>query len=197
MAYRRRSAWANQFSQEVPRKVSVSITWDLLTNAAYRVNFTNIGNHWSKCELVITVIKTTIPTSQREYDPETKTWYIGEAYIKGIKDICDTIPDFEVVYTAKPDSTTAAAMYTHEAQRADYAEFQRMLSFAHVPWTDTTDYAVAKRAYLRASMQLHPDKNPHMANEMSTLNATWSRLTDPKHSYFKKKEEQTCQTVTS
>lgn len=188
MAYRRRyrSSGLSYDLEETSRKVSVTITWDLLTNAAYRLKFDNIGRNFSKIELVISVIKTTIPTSQYEYDRDTKIWYIGERYIKGIKDICDVMPEFEVIFNEKPDGTQAAQIYTKDAQKADYEEFKRMLSFAHIPWTDTTEFSVAKKAYLRAASKLHPDINPNMAAEMTTLNATWSRLTDEKHAYFKK-----------
>ncbi len=171
-------------SHETPRKVTVTITWDLVTNSAYRVAFSNIGNHWNKCELVITLIKQTIPTSQREYDPEIKTWFIGEAYIRGIVDTCQAIPDFDVIFTEKPSEVQVFKMHNKDE---DYAEFKRMLSFAHIQFDDSTDFKVAKKAYLKAAFALHPDKNPDMASEMSTLNEVWSRL---QHSYFKQEEKE-------
>jgi hypothetical protein len=166
------------------RKVTVSITWDHATNSAYRVSFSNIGSHWNKCELVITLIKQTIPSSQRDYDSEIKTWFIGESFIKGIVDTCFAIPDFDVIFTEKPSEVQAFKMHNKDE---DYAEFLRMLSFAHITYEDggTPDFKTAKKAYLRAAFYLHPDKNPNMATEMSTLNEVWSRL---QHSMFKEKE---------
>jgi hypothetical protein len=183
---RRRSALSTHSYYRPEReasKVIVSISWDNVTNTAYKLQFTNIRGHWSKCEVVIQLIKQTIPSSQREYDPDTKTWFIGEPFIKGIKDTCDTIPDFDVIYTEKPSEVFASRMHSHED---DYREFKHMLELAHVQWTDTTDAKIAKKAYLRASMYLHPDRNPHMAAEMSTLNEVFSRL---QGSYFKPSKE--------
>src|SRR5208283_3066236 len=82
-------------------KATVNITWDQVTNAAYRVSFTNIGRHWIKCELLINLIKTTIPTSQREYDPSIKTWFIGEKYIKNVKLFAENIPEFDVHFVER------------------------------------------------------------------------------------------------
>lgn len=190
MAYRRRSNWTSWEERHEPRKVSVSITWDNITNAAYRVKFDNIGNNWSKVEVIIGMIKQTIPTSQREYDPEIKTWFIGEPHIKHLVDACEAMPDFETVFIPKPDEVRAQAMHTKED---DYKEFKRMLSFAHVQWDDTTDLTIAKRAYLRAAMAMHPDRAPDMAEQMSTLNVVWTRLKD---SYFKVAEKQCPESVT-
>jgi len=182
MAYRRyyRGTWHDDQNS----KVTVSITWDQVTNAAYRVRFDNIGGKFDKVRLVIDLIKTSIPSSQYEYDPETKTWYIGEAYIKGIKTCCEVIPDFEVIYTERPTDMPTARMYPKEV---DYADFVRVLSLAHVPWTDTTDFVAAKKAYFKAAMYLHPDRNPHMYDEMVVLNTVWDRL---KENYFKHAEAQ-------
>jgi hypothetical protein len=180
---RRRSAWNSYYRPErEASKVQVSISWDNVTNAAYRVKFDNIRGHWPKCELVIQLIKTTIPSSQREYDPAIKTWFIGEPFIKGIKDACEAIPDFDVIFTEKPDQVFATRMHSHEE---DYKEFVHMLQLAHVQWTDTVDFRAAKKAYLRAALALHPDRAPHMAAEMSTLNEVFARLTQGLSPYFK------------
>ena len=181
MARSRRRRSAINLGDEALPKVTVSITWDCITNAAYRVSFTNIGRHWSKCEIIITFIKQTIPTSQREYDPDLKMWFVGESYIQSIVDMCSAIPDFDVCFTPKPEEVFTTKMHSKEE---DYATFKRMLSLAHIEFSDCnlTDFKYAKRAYLRAAMQLHPDRAPDMAAEMSTLNETWTRL---QHSYFK------------
>ena len=172
---RSRQSWCR------PTKATVTVTWDNLTNAAYKVQFTNIGQHWSKCEVIIMMIKN-IPTSQRDYDAETKTWLVGEMFIENILKACRSITDFDVVYTEKPSEQPTSRLYNKEV---DYAEFKRMLSFAHVPFEDTSDFKVAKRAYLKAAMKLHPDVAPEMAPQMSTLNEVWARL---QRTYFKQQE---------
>jgi len=179
MAYRRHS-----WHEREDKKVQVSIQWDNVTNAAYKLRFDQIGKHWSKVEPIIMLIKTSIASSDREYDADTKTWYISEKHIAPIKDFCEQIPDFEVIYIEKPEQIRATAFHSKEA---DYAEFKRLLSFAHVQFDDTADLHTATKIYRQAAMQLHPDRNPDMASTMSALNEVWARL---KASYFKAKQEQ-------
>src|SRR5882724_1761764 len=114
MSYRRAQRAYNWSDRDKPRKVSVSITWDNVTNAAYRVKFDNIGNNWSKVEVIIGMIKSTIPSSQREYDPDIKTWFIGEPHIKHLVDACEAMPDFETIFVSKPDEVRAQVMHTKE-----------------------------------------------------------------------------------
>lgn len=184
MAYRRRysGSFHDPFDR-TPQKVQVSILWDNVTNAAYKLKFDNIRGHWSKVEPIVMLIKTSIASSDREYDPDTKTWYISEAKIKPILEMCQAIPDFEVTFVEKPEQVKATQFHSKEA---DYAEFKRLLSFAHVQFEDTTDFNIAVKIYRKAALALHPDRNPEMAAEMSALNEVWSRL---KESYFKKEPQ--------
>ena len=101
-------------------------------------------------------IKQTIPTSQREYDPDLKMWFVGESYIQSIVDMCSAIPDFDVCFTPKPEEVFATKMHSKEE---DYATFKRMLSLAHIEFSDCnlTDFKYAKRAYLRAVSYTHLD----------------------------------------
>lgn len=179
MPYRRRYYTGGGRSFREPQKVQVSIQWDQVTNAAYKLRFDQIGPHWSKISPIIDLIKISIPSSQREYEPETKTWYIGEPYIKAIKDICEQISEFELIYIEKPEQVRAVAFHSKED---DYAEFKRLVSFAHIAFDDTTELAVATKVFRKAAMLLHPDRNPEMASEMSALNEVWTRL---KTTYFK------------
>jgi DnaJ-class molecular chaperone len=178
MHYRRRTRLYND-PFDAPKKVQVSITWDQITNAAYKLRFDQIGKHWDKVQPIIDLIKTSIASSDREYEPETKTWYISEAKIKPIKEICEQIPDFEVIFIEKPEQVKATAFHSKEA---DYAEFKRLVSFAHVTFEDTVDLHVATKIFRQAAMKLHPDRAPEMASTMSSLNEVWTRL---KGSYFK------------
>lgn len=178
----RRRKWSN-FNFDAPEKVVVLISWDNVTNSAYKLNFSNIKNHFNKVQLTIDYIKASIPSSQREYDPETKSWFIGESSIQNIRDFCSHIPDFEIIFNEKPDQLVSSKITD---PKADYAEFKRMLSFAHIDFEDTKSYSIAKRAYLRAAMKLHPDVAPAMYQEMQTLNEVWARLNSEEVKYFEK-----------
>lgn len=179
MAYRRRYSGFSSWHEREIKKVQVSIQWDNVTNAAYKLRFDQIGKHWSKIEPIITLIKTSIASSDREYDPDTKTWYISEKHITAIRQICEAIPDFEVIFVEKPEQVQAQKFHNKED---DYAEFKRLVSFAHIQFDDTTELLAATKVFRKAAMYLHPDRNPDMANEMSALNEVFTRL---KTTYFK------------
>lgn len=177
MAYRRQSRWNNDYYAS---KVQVLISWDNVTNSAYKLRFDKIGNHWDKVKAIIEIIKGSIPYSQREYDADTKTWYIGEKFIQSIKSCCEAIPDFEVTFAEKPAEVFASQMHSTEE---DLNEFKRLLSFAHIDFdTSINDPSLATKVYRKAAMYMHPDRNPNMADEMSKLNAIWARL---KEKHFK------------
>lgn len=184
MSYYRRKRYVNNNWRE-QQKVTVHIMWDNVTNATYTLKFDNIGSHWKKCEPIIELIKASIPSSQREWVPEIKTWYIGEAFIKPIKDICEQIPEFDVIWVEKPEGVKATKFHSHED---DYAEFKRLVSFAHVEFDDTTDLSVITKIFRKAAMLLHPDRSPETSDLMSSLNEVFTRLKDPNQpggAYFK------------
>jgi hypothetical protein len=179
MAYRRQWHASSWRDERTPQKVQVNITWDNVTNAAYKLRFDKIGKHWAKVEPIIMLIKTSIASSDREYEPDTKTWYISEKHITPIREMCEQIPDFEVIFIEKPEQVQATRFHSKEA---DYAEFKRLVSFAHIQFDDTTELQQAIKVYRQAARKLHPDIAPDMAAEMSSLNEVWGRL---KGNYFK------------
>lgn len=185
--YRRRyRGWgslSNYEDNRTPQKVQVSIQWDNITNAAYKLKFDQIGKHWNKVQPIIDLIKTSIASSDREYDKETKTWFLAEKHIASIKAVCEAIPEFEVIFIEKPEQVAAQRFHNKED---DYAEFKRLISFAHLSIDDGADLSTAIKIFRKAAMLLHPDRNPNMASEMSALNEVFSRL---KQNYWKEKEE--------
>ena len=162
------------------RPVQVLISWDSVSNASYKLKFDKIGKHWDKVQGIIDIIKGSIPYSQRDYDKESKTWYIGESYVNNIKNICEAMPDFEVHFVEKPSEVRAVRMHSIED---DLNEFKRLLSLAHVTYDNSiNDPSTVTKLYRKAAMYMHPDRNPYMAEDMSKLNEVWARL---KEKHFK------------
>jgi hypothetical protein len=179
--YRRKTKW-----HDPSEKVAVTFHWDNLSNAVYVVKFDKIGAHWDKVQSTINFIKATIPSSQREYDPDTKTWYIGESAYKNLLDVLNAIPQFEVSFLEKPAQVTAQRFHSKED---DFTRWKQILSMSHiqVPMDKVPSFQEAVKLYRRAAMYLHPDRNPSMASEMSELNEVWNRLkpdSEGKGGYF-------------
>lgn len=174
--YRPYSSYSSYCS---PSQIEASLVWDTLTNAGYNLRFTFRGNEqWKIVEETINTIKKMVPSSQREYTPETKTWLIGEAMMKPVKDLLDAIPNIHVNFIEKPaEQTFSSKLYSRES---DFEEFKRLLSMGHQTFEhrlDDPDILVkATKSFRRAAMSMHPDHNPDMANEFSSLNTIFTRL---------------------
>jgi hypothetical protein len=187
---RRRGRYNNPNS-----KVKVSLRWDSLTNATYQLRFDEIGVHWNKVEAVKNWILSFIPASQRELevkivgtyvdkqgvqrDKKDYTWHIGEKFFDQLKQVLSAISEFDLVITEKPEGTFVQEMHTIGE---DVKRFKQLLDLAHVQFSDTIELPIAIKAYRRAALVFHPDRNPTMAETMSELNEIWARL---KTNYFK------------
>src|ERR1700757_4633827 len=104
-------------SYDTPHELTANIVWDQLTNATYKVTFNFKGTEqWKIVEQIVKFIKTTIPSSQREYDQVTKTWIVGEAQIKPVIDLCNAIPNVKVNLIEKPaEQTHTARFYSRDS----------------------------------------------------------------------------------
>lgn len=177
MAWPRRSRYYHSYS--APREIEASLVWDTLTNAGYNLHFSFKGNEqWKIVEETVNTIKKMVPSSQREYTAETRTWLIGEACFKPVKDLLDAIPNITVHFVEKPtEQTFTSKMYSRET---DFEEFKRLLSLGHQTFDsrlDDPDILVkATKSFRRAAMSMHPDHNPDMASEFSSLNTIFTRL---------------------
>ena len=175
--YRRPYRYYSNYS--VPSQIEASLVWDTLTNAGYNLRFTFRGNEqWKIVEAAIDTIKKLVPSSQREYTPETKTWLIGEPMIKPVKDLLDAIPNITVNFVEKPaEQAFTSKIYSRET---DFEEFKRLLSLGHQTFEHRLDdpeiVVKATKSFRRAAMNMHPDHNPDMANEFSSLNTIFTRL---------------------
>jgi len=149
---------------------------------AYSLKFENTFK-WDQMQGVLIWIKQTIPSQEREYDPETKTWYIHEKYVDKLKELIELMHnDFDLEFVSKPDNQTYTA---HFVPTETYLEIFKKISGIDISKLDISE---AKKIYRRTSMYLHPDKNPDrpdISARMYELNEAWDQL-QIKH--FKTKE---------
>lgn len=177
MAYRRGWKFNDPYGSN---KVKVTIMWDQMTNSTYQLSFTNIPKgKWDVVQATLETIKAAVPFSQREYDPTTKIWHFGEAHFQFVKDLVTHVPDFEVIVIEKPAEIRANTFIPKEQ---DYERFKQILQLAGATVNDPIDKPTARRMYLLAAKQFHPDIRSDMAEVMTELNSVYSRL---KENFFK------------
>ena len=136
---------------------------------------------------VVAALKTVIPTGDRDWDPNTKTWYVKEAYGEAIRKIAETAFGIgSVSFTSKTVAEQAARANPYAGQQRAFGSAGPMLSAgqgttedAVVAFMNLVPFDAAKNCYRLAAQALHPDKHLDDANagaKMAKLNELWSRI---------------------
>lgn len=144
---------------------------------------------------MVDFLKAKIPSGFRtpDYDDEGKfrSWLIDKDYAEALLDVLKIrfryVP-FTVITKEKVDEYNQGA---HLAVQYDpnisLRVFAKLLHDAGVTngtepkWTELT-ILEATKMYRRAALYYHPDRNPQLAAEMSSLNKVWTEL---KGAYWK------------
>jgi hypothetical protein len=133
---------------------------------------------------VVAALKTIIPSGDRDFDPNTKTWYVKESYGEAIRKIAESAFGIgSVAFTSKTVAEQAA-------KQSGFAGHKTASNAYLSPQSGTTEDALiaffglvpfdaAKRCYLLTAQALHPDKHlddPTAGTKMAKLNELWSRI---------------------
>jgi hypothetical protein len=165
------SAPYSQGGQQTKMPIKCRIWWDS-TLDAYTVSS-------SYSEKLVNSLKQFIPSGSRDFDPQTKFWYVKEQYGEFIKQIA------EAAFGVGSVSFTSRNV-TQQSQSGPQA-YQAGPRPMTPTGTQTTEdcivamfnlipYDSAKKAYLHASSILHPDKPTGDGVKMTKLNELWSRI---------------------
>lgn len=125
-------------------------------------------------EKLIEALKGLIPSGDRNYDPQTKFWYVKEQYGDAIRMIATSAFGMHAVsFTSR-----TVAQQAQQARQQFYNPIAAngTLDNAIVQFFNLISYDAAKQAYRRASLDLHPDKPSGDAQKMAKLNDLWSRI---------------------
>lgn len=137
----------------------IRIWWDASV-AAYRLT-----SPYNK-ELVDS-LKAFIPVSDRSYDPASKIWTITERMYQ---------PVIGVLQKLKLTFTAITKQQAEQASQSSPAATKGLpLADALMRFITLLPYDSAKKAYLHASMQLHPDRGGNM-DRYTEFNSIWQRL---------------------
>jgi hypothetical protein len=148
--------------------------WWLDSAQAYAITFAY------KVDLV-EKLKGVIPSGDRDYDPTSKTWYVKEQYGAAIRSLAEAAFGVgSVSFTSKQVAEQSRqASYSAGARGAYLQPGQGSTEDAVVAFMNLVPYDAAKRAYLLAAQQLHPDKHmddPNAGSKMAKLNELWVRV---------------------
>jgi DnaJ-like protein len=161
--------------------------------ASYCFQFTKGFN-----KSVIDIIKAGIPTNERTTTgPPERKWYFAEKYFNLVKLALDGAGFTIKIITKEDIEKLRQEQAKHQEEAKQYymkpagvsidEELQKfyklivppeicpIINFEQIKnWTKTE----AVKAYRRAAMFYHPDRNPNAAKQMSELNSTWAVLKD-------------------
>lgn len=136
-------------------------------------------------------LKQFIPTGSRDFDPQTKFWYIKEQYGEFVRQVAETAFGVgSVSFTSKNAAQQSAAGQQAYRTQQPSGWSSQWSSGGAAPMTATPQttedciiaffslvpYEAAKKAYLVASSTLHPDKPSGDGVKMTKLNELWSRI---------------------
>jgi hypothetical protein len=132
-------------------------------------------------EKFIETLKLLIPSGDRMWDPATKIWFIKDNYGQFLRQLAETAFGVGCVSFTSKDVAQQARTYNStigggprhyniSPSTATTTEDAIVAFFSLLP------YNAAKRAYLQASQELHPDKPTGDAVKMTKLNELWSRI---------------------
>lgn len=160
-----------------------------ILEGAYRLKLE--GNFKQHIEPVVKFIKTSVPSSDRTYDPTTFEWFYHEKYHDLMK-LALSGSHFTVNYTVtkeqfvelkrKQDEFAKQAGQAFQTKQydtnEDLAKFGILLTEAAIPTKDYLDWTreQALKVYKLAIKFFHPDLHPERAAQASELNEVWARL---------------------
>ena len=149
---------------------TVTLHYQQLTGL-YAIKFHDT-NHWDEMQAVITVIKTSPHGVDRDYDPETKTWFITEDYFEPIKTTLEQFTGiFNLDVLKKPENTGLGSV-----KIPDLAKMKAIFNALANCDVNSLEYGSAKKYFFKAAMRLHPDKNDGDGSRFYELNEAWQEL---------------------
>lgn len=137
-------------------------------------------------EKLVEALKTFVPSGDRNFDPQSKFWYVKEQYGEFVRSISTSA--FGIHGVSFTSRQVAEQAQSQSNQRASSAGATLNTSAgttedAIVAFFALLSYDAAKAAYRRAAQDTHPDKQNGDATKMSKLNDLWSRI---EREYFKR-----------
>ena len=149
-------------------QVKVTLSWSSMIGA-YNLKFDNAYSNFTKVKAVIAWIKMTIPSNERDYDPDTYEWVIHEKYFVMLRDVIKGVGDFDATFFEKPEGSS-------QIKFVPLDEYMKLFTYVTGQELAKLEFKEAQRAYRLAAMKMHPDRhpdNPNAGQRMSEFNEAW------------------------
>jgi hypothetical protein len=133
----------------------------------------------SYSESFVNAIKQLIPSGSRQYDPNTKFWYVKEDYGEFIRKLAETTFGVgSISFTSKQvaEQSQQARSRTNASGAMLNPSTGGSTEDAIVAFFGLLPFEAAKKSYLIAAQQYHPDHNPADGEKMMKLNQLWDRI---------------------
>lgn len=130
-------------------------------------------------EKLVEALKTFVPSGERNFDPQTKFWYVKEQYGEFVRSISTSAFGIHGVSFTSRQVAEQAQQQTSQRSGSAGATLNPSagtMEDAMVAFFMMLSYDAARSAYRRAATDMHPDKQGGDAVKMSKLNDLWSRI---------------------
>lgn len=142
---------------------------------AYVLTFAFEKWEYTRVTAMAAVIREFVPGAAREYNSDTKEWFILEPFFPPIRELL-TKGNFKIIeekVIAPEDFFYNQGIPTeHIVSKETLAN--QLLALLGITAEELADFNRAKKAYRRKALELHPDRHPENAGKMSELNSIWS-----------------------
>jgi hypothetical protein len=142
---------------------------------AYTFTFSFKKNEFNAIKAMSGLLRATIPASHRDYNPNSHEWTVLDQYWPPLKEILQkanwTICE-EVVVAPEDFFYNQGSIIDTPISREDLAN--QLLAMLGITAEQLADSNAAKKAYRKAALLLHPDRNGGDGSRMSELNSVWS-----------------------
>lgn len=126
---------------------------------------------YQRIDKTVQFLKTAIPHSDRNWDPDSKTWTFIEKYLDGVQKFCVLIFGQQEVAVLTRDKVEGQS-------KSISVNGSNTLDSVMISFMKLLPYEAARKAYLIASRELHPDVNKSQGSMelMTKLNQAWQVL---------------------
>lgn len=134
-------------------------------------------------KMFVDFLKKTVPGNMRDYDSQTREWFLHDSYYAGIYALAEAILKPKG-YNFYAFTRTKAEEFNQPEQqivpvKTYFAEFVNLAQNAGETVTETIDMSAASKLYRKLAMYYHPDRSPNDPNQadaMARLNVAWKEL---------------------
>lgn len=132
----------------------------------------------SRTQVFLNAVKSAIPSGDRDYNPQTKTWYMKEAYGEAVRGFAQGVFGISSVSFISREATEQAER-NRPVQPILFGDTRSLLNEFFGIVGSVVDikssYEDVKRAYRQTAVKLHPDRGGDAA-KMARLNELWGRI---------------------